>query len=192
MTEKDESKVALFDLDGTLADYAGQLAEDFNKIRHPSEPEYSRNDFGQHNAEPDWMYQRRSFITERGEWWASLPLWPPGFSVLSAAQFVGFRIMVLTQGPGKKPEAWSGKIEWCKKHMPGVDVTITRDKSLVYGRVLVDDWPDYVTGWLANRPRGLVVMPQHPWNESFSHPNVLHYNKNQPEILEALQKAFDR
>jgi len=40
----------------------------------------------------------------------------------------------------------------------------SQKKSLVYGKVLVDDWPDYYLPWLGVRPRGLVTVPAHPWN----------------------------
>ena len=189
---EENNKVCLFDLDGTLADYTGQLAEDFNRIKHPSEPTYSRESFGQDQKEPDWFYQRRSCITDKEEWWENLPKWQPGFDILEMAEEIGFRIMVLTQGPATKPAAWSGKIKWCQEHLAFLDVTITRDKNLVYGRVLVDDWPEYAEGWLKNRPRGLVIMPEHHWNKKFYHVNALHYSDNKVVVREALQKAFDR
>ena len=37
--------------------------------------------------------------------------------------------------------------QWCQHHLPGVPVTITMDKGLVYGKVLVDDYPPYVERW---------------------------------------------
>jgi hypothetical protein len=55
-------------------------------------------------------------------------------------------------------------------------VTITHDKGLVYGAVLVDDWPDYILKWLEHRPRGLVIMPAHDHNAGFTHHNVVRYD----------------
>jgi len=56
-----------------------------------------------------------------------------------------------------------------------VQVTLTEDKGLVYGKVLVDDWPPYIERWLTWRPRGLVIMPARRWNATFTHPQVLRY-----------------
>jgi len=53
--------------------------------------------------------------------------------------------MILTQGPKKNPASWSGKKKWIDKNLgQDVDITITRDKGLVYGKVLVDDYPGYI------------------------------------------------
>ena len=56
-----------------------------------------------------------------------------------------------------------------------MNVTITRNKSLVYGRILVDDWPAFVGPWLANRPRGLAIIPAQPWNDHYWHPRAFRY-----------------
>ena len=72
---------------------------------------------------------------------------------------------------------------------------MTQDKSFTYGRVLVDDWPDYVTSWLEHRPRGLVVMPAHPWNVDFNHPNVIRYDgseHNRKDVRDRLITAASR
>ena len=67
-------------------------------------------------------------------------------------------------------------------------VTITEDKGLVYGKVLFDDWPNYITRWLKWRKRGLVLMLDHPWNQSFFHPNVIRIKgpEDFPRVEEAL------
>jgi hypothetical protein len=48
--------------------------------------------------------------------------------------------VILTQGPRRNANAWTGKKLWIDRNLgPDTDVTITRDKGLVYGKVLVDD-----------------------------------------------------
>ena len=86
-------------------------------------------------------------------------------------------IHVLTKGPKSSPNAFTEKVCWCKQHMPGVPVTLTENKGLVYGRVLVDDWPSYVEAWLKFRARGLVIMPDRPWNQGFEHPNLVRFGE---------------
>jgi hypothetical protein len=84
---------------------------------------------------------------------------------------------------------------WCNKHLPGRQITITMDKSLTYGRVLVDDYPDYALGWLEHRPRGLVIMPKSEACKGFSHNNVTICEDNHNSLLIAktkLETAFER
>jgi hypothetical protein len=119
--------------------------------------------------------------------------------VVDELRALGFELHVLTKGPRSTPNAWSEKVEWCADHLPDANVTVTGDKSLVYGRVLVDDWPPYFTRWLEARPRGLVVCVAHPWNEGFSpggpqaHANVLRYDgANREELRRRLARAYER
>jgi len=76
-----------------------------------------------------------------------------------------------------------------------VPITMTGNKGLVYGKILVDDFPPYIEAWLKHRPRGLVIMPAHRWNEKFQHPNVLRYDGNSQQlkkIKKAMKIARDR
>ncbi|MCK5018074.1 MAG: hypothetical protein KAS32_13540, partial [Candidatus Peribacteraceae bacterium] len=105
----------------------------------------------------------------------------------------GFEIMILTKGPKSSPNAWKEKVEWCRLHVPDAKITITEDKSLVYGKVLVDDFPDYIIPWLKYRPRGLVIMPEHKYNIEFCNPRVVHTNgDNIGVIKEVLTQVKDR
>ena len=99
--------------------------------------------------------------------------------------------MILTQGPKKNPASWSGKKKWIDKNLgQDVDITITRDKGLVYGKVLVDDYPGYIEKWLQWRERGLVIMPANELNKYFVHPQVIRYDgTNLNEIAIAMEKA---
>lgn len=49
-------------------------------------------------------------------------------------------------------------------------------KGLVYGSVLVDDWPPYVYRWLRWRKAGWCVMPTKEWNAKGMHRQVLRYD----------------
>jgi len=182
--------VALFDMDGTLCDYDGALLGSLNRIRGPGEQvldELNRED------EPEYILERRKLITGSKSWWANLPRFQLGWDVLGLARDLEYRIMVLTQGPRAVSEAWSGKKEWIDSHLGDVDVTITRDKGLVYGKVLVDDFPEYMDRWLEHRPRGLGIMPAHRSNSGYLHPNVVRYDgSNLSEVKCALTKAIFR
>ena len=134
-------------------------------------------------------------ITSQVGWWLKLKKFKLGFDVLVELKKVGFKIVVLTKGPSRKFSAWSEKVEWCHKNMKEYinGVTITNDKGLVYGWVLVDDFPEYIQAWLKHRPRGLVIMPAHEHNKDFKHPNVVRYDgTNIEEVRERLQAQFNR
>jgi hypothetical protein len=176
--------VALVDMDGTLCDYQGSLRRDLEALRSPGDPEVGPDD-----ETPAWLRAREHAVRRQPGWWRTLPPLKLGFDVLAELQALQFEVHVLTKGPAHAPRAWTEKLEWCQHHLPGVPVTITMDKGLVYGKVLVDDWPPYVERWLTWRPRGLVILPAQPWNAGFAHPNALRYDGgNLDEIRAALAR----
>lgn len=80
------------------------------------------------------------------------------------------------------------------KHFPNIPIDIVgENKEGTYGRVLVDDYPGYIDGWLRWRPRGLVIMPAHYYNADYNHENVIRYNReNIEQVRQALKAAFER
>lgn len=188
----DTSKVALFDLDGTLADYDLAYRVELAKLGldQPSR-----------GTELPRQKALRKLIQNQPGFWRNLPRYKPGFDIYEQAFQIGFSPMVLTQGPMGATPAWTEKVEWVKTFLPDVPLTITRNKSLVYGRVLVDDWPDYFMPWLMVRPRGIVICPLHPWNENVrddwcTYQNrdrvILYDGSNLNEVKQALDHAFNR
>lgn len=193
------SKIALFDLDGTLADFDGAMRRDLQGCL-PDGFLLPRM-LGYDTDEP-WLERLKKTIRRQPGWWRALPKFPLGWDVLTEARVIGFDVQVLTKGPASQPSAWAEKVEWCREHLPDVPVTITPNKGQVYGRVLVDDWPPYIEAWLNARPRGLVVMPAHPWNDEafaermrFRGRGIVRYDGRPgslPEVRRLLQMAFDR
>ena len=167
-----DDKLALFDMDGTLADYEGKLREDLLRLASPGEPSPKLH---WDDGEP-WMDARMRLIKSQPGWWLGLERLTSGFVVMDLVREVGFSVHVLTKGPRRTAVAWSEKLLWCQRHIHAdVDITITQDKGMVYGRVLVDDYPLYMERWLKNRPRGLGLMPETEYNRDYNHPNVIKY-----------------
>ena len=136
-------------------------------------------------------------ITRQESFWENLDILDDGKEIYTIALAMGFSPHILTQGPSKKSEAWIGKHKWCMKNFPDVDLTITRNKGLFYGRVLVDDWPEYVKAWLAHRPRGLAVVPARSWNrEMEGKDRVIRVDvsveEQRQKLVAALKLAFNR
>lgn len=183
-----ETDVALFDMDGTMCDYEGDLRSSLDKLRAPNEPivDYL------HDQEPEYIRARMKLIKSSVEWWANMSRFELGFDIWKMVTSLGMRKMILTQGPMTNPNAWAGKKIWIERNLGiDVDVTITRDKGLVYGKLLVDDWPEYAERWLKWRPRGLVVMPAARHNQDFKHPQVVRYDgDNYKEVLMRIQERM--
>lgn len=191
-----ESKVILFDMDGTLADYDAAMLRDLSKLAaNNSLAEMPYNIYDKDI--PEWLEARMDLIKRQPGWWRNLKRYAPGFDILAMARLAGFTdIHILTKGPKSKPQAWAEKLEWCQEHLASwdVQVTITENKGLMYGRVLVDDYPPYAEAWLAHRPRGIVIMPTNKNNQTFTHPRVRHYRNevDNRDTYEILLEAYNR
>ena len=192
-----DDRLALIDLDSTIADYDTAMKAGMKALQAPEEKPYAGR--FEEGVEPPHVEARRKLIQNQPGFWRNLNLLPRGFEILDELQIIGFKLHVLTKGPTSTPNAWTEKAEWCHKNLPGTPVTVSGDKSLVYGRVLVDDYPPYFTKWLTARPRGLVVCVAQLWNVgyvqggSLEHPNVFRYDGTNRDALRlALKRAYDR
>ena len=188
--KQNRENIALFDMDNTLCDYDGAMRRDLIAIDGLSES--LPIDF--HKQAPNYIVKRMALIKNQPDWWLNLPELKIGMEIYKIAKEIGFDIHILTKGPKTKPNAWTEKVKWCHSHLgEDVKITITSDKSLVYGKVLVDDYPDYVLDWLKWRKRGTCIMPEHKYNENFRHPQVLKYNGNNMEdVKRTLNRAYNR
>lgn len=151
------NKIALFDMDGTLCDYEGQLRSDLDATL--SDNESIPADLWEADKMPG-IKNRIDLIRRQPGWWANLPRLQWGWDVLEIARQIGFQCEILTKGPSSNPQAWAEKVEWVRREL-GADmpVHVVSNKGLVYGRVLVDDYWQYMNAWLEFRPPGLGVVP---------------------------------
>ena len=104
--------VALFDLDGTLADYSSELRRRLALMRSPNEPESSTQEFGWGQT-TDYIHERKKAIQRTPGFWINLPPLEAGFAILSMAHELGFQIEILTKGPMHASIAWMEKLDWC-------------------------------------------------------------------------------
>ena len=95
-----EQPIALFDMDGTLCDYDLGLESSLAPLRCPHEPRRRVRD-----RESKWLKARMDLIRSSTDWWADLPRLDLGFDLWRMAGEVGYRRMILTQGPKKNPNA---------------------------------------------------------------------------------------
>lgn len=185
--EKPHDAIGLFDLDGNIADYDTQMREDWNALRHPSEPFVKHP----HSIGEDWAEARIRLIRRQPGWWRNLRPFQLGFDVLDVARELEFENHALTKGPSSHSQAWAEKVDWIHEFAPDLLITISEKKSLVYGKFLCDDWPKYYLPWLEVRPRGIAIVPAQPWNEAHcNHPRIVRYDgTNLAEVRARLTEA---
>jgi 5'-nucleotidase len=172
MTAENE-RVALLDMDSSLADFEASMIERVMKLMSPIELEtYRFEDMRYPKEAPDWFRARKTLIKKQPGFWSGLPVIEFGMELYKLLGQLGYTRMILTKGPDNNPMAWEEKVRWCREHVPDAGITITHDKGLVYGKVLYDDFPPYVMRWLKWRPRGKVLMLDAVHNQGFEHPNV--------------------
>jgi 5'-nucleotidase len=184
-----EDNTFLVDLDGSIADFDKRMKERLELLRGPGEPDYGDN----YDDVPSYIKARRDLIKRQPGFWRGLDRLDRGFEVVDYARSIGFRLNTLTKCPKKNPMAWTEKVEWCIENIPDALITLTEDKTNVYGKVLLDDYPPYFLPWLKVRPRGLVIAVAQPWNLGVTHPNLIRYDgTNLDQVKEALDRAYRR
>lgn len=163
------------------------MRRDLERLAGPGEPSFEVHD---HQA-PAYIGAREDLIKSFPGWWLALPRLPRGFELLELARALEYRVQVLTSGPHNTPSAWSEKVAWCQANIDrAVRVTVTEDKRLVEGTVLVDDSPQFLEDWLEEHPRGWGVMPAHPANGSFAHPRVIRFDGSNLDAVRARLDAL--
>ena len=188
-----DGRIALFDMDGTLFDHDAQVRADLQRIASPDEiiPENIQD-----CQKTPWLKARFDLIRSQPGWWRNLPRLELGWQILEVCEEIGFCCHILTKGPRSKSAAWAEKVECITDHLgPDFPIDIMgKDKDHRYGRVLVDDYPKYLEGWLEHRSRGLGIMPIHPYNQNYYHPNVIQYRgpEDIPHIRRILQAVYKR
>jgi FMN phosphatase YigB (HAD superfamily) len=188
-----DTKVALFDMDGTLCDYVGSLKKELEKLRSPNEPIVDPFKVG-NDPKFQYLWDRVELIKADENWWANLPKLSLGYEVLEMTKELGYYNEILTQAPRTNPAALAGKLRWILTNIDdSIDFTMTRNKGRHYGRVLVDDYPDYALTWLAHRKNGLVIMPSNEYNIEFKHAQVIMYDgHNKEQVRDGLVDAMNR
>lgn len=189
-----DDDIALFDMDGSLADYTTALVNDLELLRSPEEDKITEENIWEADKLPHIQFRMRLIKRQPG-WWLKLRPLPAGLEVWDLCKRFGFKNTILTKGPKKHSNAWDEKLQWCQKFLdPEVDVHIVSDKSGQYGKLLYDDYPEYMLKWLKHRPRGLGIMPVTPVSKGFSHPQVIMYRgvEDMEKLIRVIKQVKER
>ena len=166
-------RIALIDLDSTIADYEKAMTRDLKKLMGPDE-QFVFPSFGV--VVPDYVMERVKMIRQIPGWWRNLEPIESGFKIVNILRDFGYDINVLTACPSSAFNSATEKYEWCAKYLPYATVSTSKNKFLMYGRLLFDDRSAYVTEWLARRPNGLAIVPAKEWNKDLVHPQVIKWD----------------
>src|SRR5262245_51557629 len=164
-------------MDGSLTDFDEAMISSLNALRSDDEEVVNPANLRILEAKYPWLQRRMLLIKSVPGWWLALKPIQMGFVALQIAKEIGFRVEILTKGPKRHGIAWHEKLEWCQQHVAeDAAVHIVSSKGGHYGKVLYDDYPEYLSDWLAHRPRGLAIMPVTAANQHFSHPNCFRWD----------------
>lgn len=168
--------VALIDLDGTLADFHAAMARDMAKLLSPED----RATFAieEYDGIPH-LKERADLIKHQPGWWLNLEPIAQGFRVLDMLVDLDYKLHICTRASINNPRCWMEKVQWVNRYMVSYKhkMTITQDKALMRGAVLMDDWPSYVEPWLKASSNGLVILPNRSWNQNLDHARVLRHSE---------------
>lgn len=174
-------------MDGTVADYDGAMSIAYSRLVAAGELNYTEacNRYGRMSL-PDYIWNRCQLIKAKPGWWRNLPMLQVGDQIVHVLRQLGYEIHIASRGPADHPHAWSEKVDWVRARMPFVKaIHITEDKSLIWGDILVDDWPQYCSRWKERNPNGVVIMPAYDYNVGY--PYFRYEIDMQAQLTEYLQ-----
>lgn len=180
----DEKPVALLDMDGTICDYHNALQRDMQNL------------LGGETVSQPTREKIEGLVKSQTGWYRKLKPLPLGMEIYRTLREIGFQIVICSKGSRWSKNSWTEKMEWVAEHLDeDVLMNLTQVKQLVYGRVMVDDYPSHFLPWLERRPRGIVVVPAQDWNVDVKPNERIHkmYESDDIEkIRPILEKAYSR
>lgn len=168
------TKLALIDLDNTMADYHSAITLGLVSLSAGVERDILVQSETISEMAPLWIQERERLVRSAPGFYRNLKPLPLGFFVKEVLSDLGYALHVATKAPRHNTAiACMEKVLWCEEYLPGIPVTLSGDKSILMADILVDDWPGYIGPWLYSNPRGLVIMPSWHWNENYSDERIL-------------------
>lgn len=185
----EEKPVALLDMDGTICDYHGALQRGLEDI-------FGHEQIAGKKVDTLMREKVETLIKCQQGWYRNLKPLPIGLAIYKLLREIGFQIVICSKGSRWSKNSWTEKMEWVAEHLDDdVLMNLTQVKQLVYGRVFVDDYPAHFLPWMEKRPRGVVIVPDQPWNQEVQNVDRVHRVVTMEDIEKVrpvLEKAFSR
>lgn len=161
----------LIDVDGVAADFLPYLLQSVAPEIQPSQ--ITQWDLRKAFTEYQWSLARK--VLSQPDFWVAIPVHPEALVGVQTLRRAGHLLHWVTT-PWYGCNQWGAmRRHWLKVHFGAdpADVTITEQKHLIHGAGIIDDNPDHVNAWLAQRPSGIGYLFDHPYNRrSKLHPAV--------------------
>lgn len=138
--------IVLVDMDGVIADFDGRFIEVW-KTKHPERPQLDQNNRTNFRIEHEFPEQLRKEVrkvfTSPG-FYRSLPAIPGAVDSMNEMSDSGFDVWICTSPLADYENCVLEKYKWVEDHLGRSwteKIIITRNKYLIVGDWLIDDYP---------------------------------------------------
>lgn len=141
-------KIILVDMDGVLADFETRFLEDFRKKfpHHPYVPLGKREMFYLEENYPEGLEKDIETVFSTPGFFENLDIIPGSKEALAKMKALGHEVYICTSPVSKYENCILEKYHWVSKNL-GYEWTkkmiVTKDKTLVFGDILIDDKPEH-------------------------------------------------
>jgi len=181
---KGERMIILIDQDGVLANYEERMLDIFHE-EHPEIPRIPHEElteFNTHKAYSEEYWEEIENIALRPDFFRSLPPIDGAIEGVQELLRLGVGVRICTAPKKIFKHCVGEKYEWIHRHFGQKmvnKITLTRDKTLVRGEILIDDKPE-ITG--SRKPEWEHVLFDQPYNRHIEDKRRLNW-QNFREVL---------
>jgi len=160
-------KIILVDMDNILADFEAKFLENWKKkfSHHPYVSLEKRKTFRIKEDYPNGLKKEVEEIFSTPGFFENLNIISGGKEALEKMQALGHDVFICTSPISKYENCVLEKYRWIEKNL-GFEWTkkiiMTKDKTLVFGDILIDDKPEHIG---LRRPAWKHVLFEAPYNK---------------------------
>lgn len=160
-------KIILVDMDDVLADFEAKFLENWKEKfpHHPYAPLERRKTFRTEDDYPSGLKKEVESIFSAPGFFENLEIIPGSKEALTKMESLGHEVFICTSPISKYENCILEKYHWVSKNL-GYEwtrkVIMTKDKTLVYGDILIDDKPEHIG---LRKPVWKHVLFDAPYNQ---------------------------